>query len=134
MSYRNFVLVTSVVILGLTGCVAHLYYDRANRNTNWWSSAIQQQEEALRRINSLELLLERGQLNDVPTELRRHRLRSLTGLVTMMAHQFEPGSRNMVHARRVFCAEVPVDLPDPINGGEKAGARIVRGTEPQCEP
>ena len=134
MSYRNYILVTSAVILGLTLCVACLYYDRAHRNTNWWDAAIQQQAEDLRRIISLESLVELGQLNEISTELLRHRLRSLTSLLTMMAQQFKPGSRNMVYARRVFYAEVLVDLPEPINGGEVVGVRIVRGTEPQCEP
>ena len=111
MSYRNYVLVTAAVILGLSGCVAYLYYDRANMNTNWWGAAIQDQEEALRRINSLESLLESDQLDEVKTEIQRHRQYTLTSLDGMIRTRFQPGSPNRVFALRVYCAEVTVDYP-----------------------
>lgn len=133
MSYRTFVVVTMIVILGLVGIMSHLYYDRVVTDANMWGGAIQEEEEALRRVNALESLLEKGQLDAVALELRRHRERSLTGLATMMAIQFKPDSPNMIFARRVFCAEMPVVLLEPRNGGEETGTRIIKDTEPHCE-
>ena len=134
MSYRKFVLVTSVIGLGLTGAVAYLYYDRANVANQSWSAAIQNEDEALRRIIALESLLARGQLNEVRTELKRHRQRSLTSLLVMINYQFRSGSPNMAYALRKFCAEVPVDLPEPKYPSDKIFINAIKGTEPLCEP
>ena len=133
MTYRNYVVATSIIIVGLAGYVAYLHYEKSNLVSNWWNAAIQDREEALRRINALESLLEDAQFNKVSTELQRHRQRSLTQLVGMMANQFRPRSPNMDYARRLFCAELPIALPEPRNGSDKIGVRMIRGTEPQCE-
>lgn len=111
MSYRNYVLVTTAAILGLSGCVAYLYYDRANMNSNWWGAAIQNQEESLRRINSLESLLEHDQLDELIAEVQKHRQSTLTSLDGMIRTRFPTESPNRVFALRVYCAEVTVDLP-----------------------
>ncbi len=109
MSYRNYVLLTAAVILSLAGCLAYLYVDRLSMNASWWNAAIQNQEEALRRINSVEVLLEPDQLDEVKTELHRHRQRTLTSLEGMINTRFAPGSPNREFARRVYCAEVAID-------------------------
>ena len=111
MIYRNYVLLTVAVIVVLTAYVGYLSYDRASMNTAWWSAAIQNQEEALRRINSLESLLERGELDGVNAELHRHRQHTLTSLDGMINRRFTPGSANWVFAVRVYCAEETVDSP-----------------------
>lgn len=109
MSYRNYVLHTAAVILGLTACVAYLYFDRASLNAGWWGAAIQKEEEALRRINSIESLLERDQLDEVEAELHRHRQYTLTSLDGMINTRFSPGSPNQVFALRVYCSEITAD-------------------------
>ena len=111
MTFRNYVLLTVVVNLGLTAYVGYLSYDRVIMNTAWWSAAIQNQEEALRRINSLELLLEQAELDDVNAELHRQRQHTLTSLDGMINRRFTPGSANWVFAVRVYCAEETVDSP-----------------------
>jgi hypothetical protein len=109
MTYRNYVRLTAIVILGLTACVAYLSYDRASMSTGWWNAAVQNQEEALRRINSLESLLEHSELHDVKAELDRHRQHTLISLDGMINMRFVPGSANWIFAVRVYCAEVTYD-------------------------
>ena len=109
MSYRSYVLVTITIILGLSGSVTYLLHDRADTNFNWWNAAIQNQEEALRRIHSLELLLEHGQLDEAVVEVRRHHQRTLMTLNGMIRIRFSAESANRIYALRVYCAEATVD-------------------------
>jgi hypothetical protein len=133
MPHKKFVLVCTIAFVALIGTVVYLCIDRARISAQSWSAGIQNAEETLRQVNALELMLDNGDLDEIRGELERYRLRSLTGLATIMAQGLPPNSPNLVYARRVFCAERPIDLLAPINGSENASLLVVRGVEAQCE-
>jgi hypothetical protein len=133
MSHKKFVLVCAIAFIALIGTVVYLCIDRARISAQSWSAGIQNVEETLRQVNALELMLDNSDLDEIRGELERYRLRSLTALATIMAQGLPPNSPNMVHVRRVFCAERPIGLLAPKNGSENASLILVRGVEAQCE-
>lgn len=133
MIFRRIMALATVVIVCLAGASLYLMHERTGDNTDWWNSAIQFDQESLRRVSALEAMLEQGQLSEARLELRRQRLRSLTSLAGKLAQQLRPNSDNYAYALREFCAEAPIELLEPRNGAEQVAVEIVAATESLCE-
>ena len=64
-------------------------------------------------------------------EAQRIRQRTLSSLAGFMINPNAAGVR--VGALRVFCSEIPVELPLPRNDGEEVGQRRILATQPFCD-
>lgn len=111
-------------------CAGYLRYRVKEEVTESWSQSLQDGERTLREVKELERLLQAGQVGEATLELQRLRQRTLSNLAAFMTNPHAAGVR--VGALRVFCSEIPVELPLPRNNGEESGQRRILATQPLC--
>jgi len=95
-----------------------------------WDQALQIEERRLLEVGVLEQLLQDGQVIDATVELQRIRQRTLARLYGFMTNPHAAASRDA--ALRVFCTEIPVELPVARNSSEEAGQRRILAMQPLC--
>jgi hypothetical protein len=96
-----------------------------------WDQGVQQYELTLREVRVLERLLQDGQAGDATVELQRIRQRTLSRLIGVMSNVHAGSAR--VGALRVFCSEIPVELPVTTSDREEASQRRILATQPLCD-
>jgi hypothetical protein len=122
----------AVGVLAATAVWAGYLHHRIKQEvTISWDQGLQDRERTLREVRALEQLLQDGQVADATVELQRIRQRTLSNLAAFMSNPSAEGVR--VGALRVFCSEIPVELPLPRNSGEELGQRRILATQPFCD-
>src|SRR5262245_10036717 len=129
----QFAIAIAVGALAATAvCLGYLHHRIKDEITISWDQGLQDRERTLREIGELERLLQNGDVAEATVELQRIRQRALANLAGFMSNPNAAGVR--VGALRVFCSEIPVELPLARNDSEESGQRRILAVQPFCEP
>jgi hypothetical protein len=123
-----------VIVFGFVGMaiwVGYLHYRVDAVMTQAWRAAVQRDELTLSRLRAIEAPLQDGRVDDAALELQRTRKQTLSSL--SLAAITRPNSNVRDFALRVFCSEMPAELPAPRNRGDEADDRRIRNTEQRCD-
>ena len=118
-------------IVATAVCMGYLHHRIKEEVTESWSQGLQDRERTLREVKELERLLQNVEVGEATVELQRIRQRTLSSLAGFMSNPHAAGVR--VGALRVFCSEIPVDLPVARSGGEEGSQRRILATASLCD-
>lgn len=129
-TFRTIVAVCALAGMALWVGYLHFRVDAVIAQS--WDAGVQRDELTLRHLRTLEALLQDGRVDDAVLELQHSRQHTLTRL-SYAATGYARDSNVRAYALRVFCGEMPVELPASRNGGEEAGDRMIRAAEQLCD-